>query len=72
MRATLASPTLRAGDKWIGATTFPDLPGLPGGRARPWRRLHILLVEKIEVGSAMLSFTGDEGFNRIGSLLDKD
>ena len=71
LRATLSSPTLRSGEKWMGAATLPDLPGLPGGESRPWRRLDILLVPKEEVGSAMLYFTGDEIFGRSLRLVAK-
>ncbi|PNP46659.1 hypothetical protein TGAMA5MH_01609 [Trichoderma gamsii] len=70
--ARLASSRVGSdGSKWHGCCVLPKIKGLNDGEQyRPiWRRIDFLLVPKVELGAALIYFTGNDIFNRSMRLL---
>jgi DNA polymerase IV len=59
--ATPAEPRSGSGSKWHGACVLPGNP--------IWRRIDFLIVPEVELGAALIYFTGDDIFNRSMRLL---
>ncbi|KAL7912026.1 DNA polymerase [Trichoderma velutinum] len=60
------------GSKWHGCCVLPEIKGLndTDGEYRPiWRRIDFLLVPEVELGAALIYFTGNDIFNRSMRLL---
>ncbi|PKK44908.1 hypothetical protein CI102_12091 [Trichoderma harzianum] len=60
------------GSKWHGCCVLPKIKGLndTNGEYRPiWRRIDFLLVPEVELGAALIYFTGNDIFNRSMRLL---
>ncbi|KAJ4855152.1 DNA polymerase beta palm domain-containing protein [Trichoderma breve] len=60
------------GSKWHGCCVLPKIKGLndTDGEYRPiWRRIDFLLVPEVELGAALIYFTGNDIFNRSMRLL---
>ncbi|KAL6904395.1 hypothetical protein GGI43DRAFT_400282 [Trichoderma evansii] len=59
------------GSKWQGCCVLPKIKGLnDDDKYRPiWRRIDFLLVPEVELGAALIYFTGNDIFNRSMRLL---
>ncbi|KAK1241465.1 hypothetical protein MKX08_001439 [Trichoderma sp. CBMAI-0020] len=60
------------GSKWHGCCVLPKIKGLDDDeyKYRPiWRRIDFLLVPEVELGAALIYFTGNDIFNRSMRLL---
>lgn len=59
------------GSKWHGCCVLPRIKGLNDDeKYRPiWRRIDFLLVPEVELGAALIYFTGNDIFNRSMRLL---
>lgn len=60
------------GSKWHGCCVLPKIKGLndDDDKYRPiWRRIDLLLVPEVELGAALIYFTGNDIFNRSMRLL---
>lgn len=59
------------GSKWHGCCVLPKIKGLNDDeKYRPiWRRIDFLLVPEVELGAALIYFTGNDIFNRSMRLL---
>ncbi|KAL7960958.1 DNA polymerase [Trichoderma compactum] len=60
------------GSKWHGCCVLPEMEGLndtDSGYRPIWRRIDFLLVPEVELGAALIYFTGNDIFNRSMRLL---
>lgn len=61
LQVSLATTSRDDGSKWHGASKLPD--------SQLWRRIDLLFVPGLELGAALIYFTGNDIFNRSMRLL---